>query len=52
MLSQGQINNFEIEHNLQVYYKVLQGIYIGTFTDTDNKKHYGYNQSTNSILKP
>jgi len=55
MFSQGQIVKFEIEHNLQISYKALQGIYIGTFTDKQGQKKYGYiryNQETNQILKP
>jgi len=55
MFSQGQIVKFEIEHNLQIQYKALEGIYIGTFTDKQGQKKYGYiryNSQTNQILKP
>ena len=55
MFSQGQVTDFEIEHNLQIPYKALQGIYIGTFTDKQGQTKYGYiryNQETNQILKP
>jgi len=55
MFSQGQIVKFEIEHNLQIPHKALQGIYVVTFTDKEGQKKYGYiryNQETNQILKP
>jgi len=55
MFSQGQVTNFEIEHNLQIPHKALQGIYVGTFTDKEGQKKYGYiryNQETNQITKP
>jgi len=55
LFSQGEVTNFEIEHNLQIPYKAIQGIYVGTFIDKQGQKKYGYiryNSQTNQILKP
>jgi len=55
LFSQGQIVKFDIEHNLQIHYKALQGIYVSTFVDKQGNTHHGYiryNQQTNQLSKP
>jgi len=55
MLSRNEISKFEFEPSRQVYYKNLQGIFVGTFTNNKGKKYYvyvRYDTQTNQILKP
>ena len=55
MFQQDKVAKFTIEHGMQVYYKVLQGLYVATFTNKQGNKKYGYiryNQQNNQILKP